>query len=220
MPYKTPIGPTYDCGDFPKILARTLALADYDGFEERRAQAARRGRLRGIGMACYVESSGVAPSRFAGALGARVGFYEAASIRVQPEGAVRAMLGPHNHGQGHATPFAQILASRLGVPIDKIEVIEGDTDAVPYGTGTFGSRSIAVGGCALDRAADKIIAKGKLIAAHLLEAATSDIEFSDGEFLVTGTDRRVAFAAGAPPAYVPPNFPPRSPLPRLPAAHR
>jgi len=207
MPYKTPIGPTYDCGDFPKIFARALALADYEGFEKRRVEAERRGRLRGIGMACYVESSGVAPSRFAGALGARVGFYEAASIRVEPDGAVRAMLGTHNHGQGHATTFAQILSSRLGVPIDKIEVIEGDTDAVPHGTGTFGSRSIAVGGCALDRAADKIIAKGKLIAAHLLEAATSDIEFSDGEFLVTGTDRRVAFAAVAHAAYVPHNFP-------------
>ena len=207
MPYKTPIGPTYDCGDFPKIFARTLALADYDGFHKRRADAERRGRLRGIGMACYVESSGVAPSRFAGALGARVGFYEAASIRVEPDGAVRAMLGTHNHGQGHATTFAQILSSRLGVPVEKIEVIEGDTDAVPHGTGTFGSRSIAVGGCALDRAADKIIAKGKLIAGHLLEAAASDIDFSGGAFLVTGTDRRVSFAAVAQAAYVPHNFP-------------
>ena len=158
-------------------------------------------------MACYVESSGVAPSRFAGALGARVGFYEAASIRVEPDGAVRAMLGTHNHGQGHATTFAQILSSRLGVPVEKIEVIEGDTDAVPHGTGTFGSRSIAVGGCALDRAADKIIAKGKLIAGHLLEAAVPDIAFSGGAFLVTGTDRRVSFAAVAQAAYVPHNFP-------------
>jgi len=207
MPYKTPIGPTYDCGDFPKIFARVLALADYERFEKRRVGAERRGRLRGIGMACYVESSGVAPSRFAGALGARVGFYEAASIRVEPDGAVRAMLGTHNHGQGHATTFAQILSSRLGVPIEEIEIIEGDTDAVPHGTGTFGSRSIAVGGCALDRAADKIIAKGKLIAAHLLEAAAADIDFSDGAFLVTGTDRRVSFAAVAQAAYVPHNFP-------------
>jgi len=207
MPYKTPIGPTYDCGDFPKIFARALALADYEQFEKRRVEAERRGRLRGIGMACYVESSGVAPSRFAGALGARVGFYEAASIRVEPDGAVRAMLGTHNHGQGHATTFAQILSSRLGVPIEKIEIIEGDTDAVPHGTGTFGSRSIAVGGCALDRAADKIITKGKLIAAHLLEAAAADIDFSDGAFLVTGTDRRVSFSAVAQAAYVPHNFP-------------
>src|SRR2546426_4024424 len=207
MPYKTPIGPTYDCGDFPKIFARTLALADYDGFEERRAQAARRGRLRGIGMACYVESSGVAPSRFAGALGARVGFYEAASIRVEPDGAVRAMLGTHNHGQGHATTLAQILSSRFGVSVEKIEVVEGDTDAVPQGTGTFGSRSIAVGGSALDRAADKIIAKGKLIAAHLLEAAAGDVDFADGAFVIAGTDRRVSFAGVAQAAYVPHNFP-------------
>jgi aerobic carbon-monoxide dehydrogenase large subunit len=207
MPYKTPIGPTYDCGDFPKILARTLALADYDGFEKRRAQAARRGRLRGIGMACYVESSGVAPSRFAGALGARVGFYEAASIRVEPDGAVRAMLGTHNHGQGHATTLAQILSSRFGVSVEKIEVVEGDTDAVPHGTGTFGSRSIAVGGSALDRAADKIIAKGKLIAAHLLEAAAGDVDFADGTFVIAGTDRRVSFPAVARAAYVPHNFP-------------
>ena len=118
MPYKTPIGPTYDCGDFPKIFARALALADYDGFAQRRIEAERRGRLRGIGLACYVESSGVAPSRFAGANGARVGFYEAASIRVEPDGAVRAMLGTHNHGQGHATTFAQILASKLGVAVE------------------------------------------------------------------------------------------------------
>ena len=207
MPYRTPVGPTYDCGDFPKILSRALALADYENFEKRRVQGERRGRLRGIGMACYVESSGVAPSRFAGALGARVGFYEAASIRVEPDGAVRAMLGTHNHGQGHATTFAQILSARLGVPVEKIEVIEGDTDAVPYGTGTFGSRSIAVGGCALDRAADKVIAKGKLIAAHLLEAAAGDVDFRDGAFVIAGTDRRVSFAAVAQAAYVPHNFP-------------
>src|SRR6516165_8020827 len=165
MPYKTPIGPTYDCGDFPKIFARTLAL------------------------------------------GARVGFYEAASIRVEPDGAVRAMLGTHNHGQGHATTLAQILSSRFGVPVEKIEVVEGDTDAVPQGTGTFGSRSIAVGGSALDRAADKVIAKGKLIAAHLLEAAAGDVDFADGAFVIAGTDRRVAFAAVAQAAYVPHNFP-------------
>src|SRR5262249_12651993 len=145
MPYKTPIGPTYDCGDFPKIFARALEVADYGRFEQRRAAAARRGRLRGIGMACYAESSGVAPPGFAGMNGARVGFYEAASIRVEPDGAVRAMLGTHNHGQGHATTLAQILASKLGVAVESVEVVEGDTDAVPHGTGTFGSRSIAVG---------------------------------------------------------------------------
>src|SRR5262249_1046736 len=120
MPYKTPIGPTYDSGNFPKLFAPALALGDYAGFEARPAAARKRGRLRGFGMACYVESSGVAPTRFAGALGARAGFYESASVRVEPDGAVRAALGTHNHGQGHATSFAQILASRLGVPIEKI----------------------------------------------------------------------------------------------------
>jgi aerobic carbon-monoxide dehydrogenase large subunit len=207
MPYKTPIGPTYDCGDFPKIFARSLALAGYEKFHLRRTEAMRRGRLRGIGLACYVETSGIAPSRFAGALGARAGFYESAAIRVEPDGSVRAALGTHNHGQGHATSLAQILCSRLGVPVDQIEVVEGDTDLVPYGTGTFGSRTIAVGGCALHRAAEKVIAKGKLIAAHLLEAAASDIDFADGCFVVTGTDRRTPFAAVARAAYIPHNFP-------------
>jgi len=193
MPYKTPIGPTYDCGDFPKVFARALEMAEYAAFAKRRATASRAGVLRGIGLACYVESSGVAPSRFAGALGARTGFFEAASIRVQPDGGLQALLGTHNHGQGHATTMAQILCERLGVPLAKIEIVEGDTDVVPYGTGTFGSRSIAVGGSALDRAAGKIVAKGKLIAAHLLEASPTDIDFADGTFAVTGTDRRLSF---------------------------
>jgi aerobic carbon-monoxide dehydrogenase large subunit len=207
MPYKTPIGPTYDCGDFPKVFARALEMAQYRGFARRRKQAARAGRLHGIGMACYVESSGVAPSRFAGMLGARIGFFEAASIRVQPDGGIQALLGTHNHGQGHATTLAQILRTRLGVPLDKIDIVEGDTDLVPYGTGTFGSRSIAVGGSALARAADKIIAKGKLIAAHLLEASAGDVDFADGEFAVAGTDRRMTFADVAHAANVPHNFP-------------
>jgi aerobic carbon-monoxide dehydrogenase large subunit len=207
MPYKTPIGPTYDCGDFPKVFARALEMADYCGFKQRRRQTARAGRLRGIGIACYVESSGVAPSRFAGMLGARTGFFEAASIRVQPDGGILALLGTHNHGQGHATTLAQILRTRLGVPLDKIEIVEGDTDLVPYGTGTFGSRSIAVGGSALDRAADKIVAKAKLIAAHLLEASAGDVVFADGVFAVAGTDRRLTFAEVAHAAHVPHNFP-------------
>jgi len=207
MPYKTPIGPTYDCGDFPRVFTRALALAGYDKFEPRRAVAARRGRLRGIGLACYIESSGVAPSRFAGALGARAGFFEAAAIRVEPDGSVRAALGTHNHGQGHATSLAQILCTRLGVPVEQIEIVEGDTDLVPYGTGTFGSRTMAVGGCALHRAAEKIVVKGKLIAAHMLEAAADDLSFADGWFAVAGTDRRVSFAAVASAAHIPHDFP-------------
>jgi carbon-monoxide dehydrogenase large subunit len=207
MPYRTPIGPTYDCGDFPKIFSRVLELADYEGFAARRAAASRAGVLRGIGMACYVESSGVAPSRFATSLGARAGFFEAAHIRVQPDGSVQAMLGTHNHGQGHATTFAQIISSRLGVPLDAIEIIEGDTDQVPFGTGTFGSRSIAVGGSALDRAAGRIIDKGMRIAGHLMEAAAGDIAFDHGWFAVAGTDRRIHLREVARAAYVPANFP-------------
>jgi carbon-monoxide dehydrogenase large subunit len=207
MPYRTPIGPTYDCGDFPKIFRRVLEIADYAGFPPRRAAAARAGRLRGLGMATYVESSGVAPSRFATALGARAGFFEAAHVRVQPDGGVQAMLGTHNHGQGHATTFAQILASRLGVPVSRIEILEGDTDQVPYGTGTFGSRSIAVGGSALDCAARKIIEKGKRIAGHLMEASAGDVAFAHGWFGVAGTDRRVHLREVARAAYVPANYP-------------
>ena len=204
MPYKTPIGPTYDCGDFSRLLERALAASDYTGFPVRKTNGK---KLRGIGIACYIESSGVAPSRLAGMMGARGGFYEAATVRVAPDGSVTAYLGTHNHGQGHATTFAQILAARLGVALERISIVEGDTAAVPVGTGTFGSRSIAVGGSALHAASEKIVAKGRRIAAHLLEAAAADIEFKDGVFRVAGTDRAVTFAQVAGAAYVPHNYP-------------
>ena len=204
MPYKTPTGPTYDCGDFSRLLERALAASDYTGFLVRKRNGK---KLRGIGIACYIESSGVAPSRLAGMMGARGGFYEAATVRVAPDGSVTAYLGTHNHGQGHATTFAQILAARLGVALERISIVEGDTAAVPVGTGTFGSRSIAVGGSALHAASEKIVAKGRRIAAHLLEAAAADIEFKDGAFRVAGTDRAVTFAQVAGAAYVPHNYP-------------
>jgi carbon-monoxide dehydrogenase large subunit len=207
MPYRTPIGPTYDCGNFAKVFARLQEIADYQGFAMRRAAARRSHKCRGFGMALFVESSGVAPSRFATSLGARAGFFEAATIRVQPDASVQAMLGTHNHGQGHATTFAQIIASRLGVAMAQVEIVEGDTDQVPFGTGTFGSRSIAVGGSALDRAAMKIVTKGKLIAAHLLEAAAADIHFADGIFAVAGTDRNITLREVARAAYAPGNYP-------------
>ena len=207
MPYKTPIGPTYDCGDFPKIMERALDAAGHDGFAARRAASEAAGRLRGIGIASFVESSGVAPSRLAGAMGARVGFFESAEIRVDREGCVQALLGTHNHGQGHATSFAQILSARFGVALDRVEIVEGDTGAVPFGTGTFGSRSIAVGGSALHRAADRVVEKARAIAGHMLEAAPEDIAFAGGAFTVAGTDRRVSFEAVAERAHVPHDFP-------------
>ena len=204
MPYKTPVGPTYDCGDFPRILERALEAADYRGFPARKASSK---KLRGIGIACYVESSGVAPSRLAGMMGAKGAFYEAAQVRVAPDGSVTAFLGTHNHGQGHATTFAQILENRLGVDFAKINIVEGDTAAVPAGTGTFGSRSMAVGGSALSKAIDKIVAKGKRIAGHLLEAAEADVEFSGGQFRILGTDRKISFIEVAKAAYVPHRYP-------------
>jgi carbon-monoxide dehydrogenase large subunit len=207
MPYKTPVGPTYDCGNFPQILERALAVSSYAGFESRRAISKKKNRLRGIGIACFVESSGVAPSKLAGMMGARVGFYESAQVRVAPDGSVTAYLGTHNHGQGHETAFSQILAQSLGIAIENIRIVEGDTAAVPVGSGTFGSRSIAVGGSALHVAAGKIIEKGRRIAAHLLEASHGDIGFRDGHFEVSGTDKRLSFAQIAGAAYVPHNYP-------------
>jgi carbon-monoxide dehydrogenase large subunit len=207
MPYKTPVGPTYDCGNFPQILERALAISSYADFEARRAAAKKKNRLRGIGIACFVESSGVAPSKLAGMMGARGGFYESAQVRVAPDGSITAYLGTHNHGQGHETAFSQILSQSLGIEIEKIKIVEGDTAAVPAGTGTFGSRSIAVGGSALHVAAGKIIEKGRRIAAHLLEASLADIGFRDGSFEVSGTDRKLSFAQIAGAAYVPHNYP-------------
>ena len=191
MPYTTPIGPTYDCGDFPNIMEKLLAGGDWTGFPARRAASEARGRRRGIGLAMYVETSGVAPSRLAGMLGARIGFFESAELRIDATGGVQILAGTHNHGQGHDTTYAQIVADRLGLDYDRISVVEGDTGRVPMGTGTFGSRSIAVGGSAIATAADKIIAKGLKIAAGLLEAAETDLRFDDGIYSVAGTDRQV-----------------------------
>jgi carbon-monoxide dehydrogenase large subunit len=189
------------------VFERALAVSSYQDFESRRREAGTRNKLRGIGLACYVESSGIAPSRLAGMMGARGGFFEAAQVRVAPDGSVTAYLGTHNHGQGHSTTFAQIISQQLGVSLERIKIVEGDTAAVPVGTGTFGSRSIAVGGSALHQASQKVISKGRKIAAHLLEASPADIEFSEGEFRVAGTDRRIAFAEIARAAYVPHNYP-------------
>jgi carbon-monoxide dehydrogenase large subunit len=207
MPYTTPIGPTYDSGDFPRLLGRAAESADWAGFAARRDAAAGDGKLRGIGVAAFVESSGVAPSRLAGMMGARGGLFESAELRVDAGGGITLALGTHNHGQGHETSFAQIVADRLGVPAGRVAVVEGDTAAVPMGTGTFGSRSIAVGGSATDRAAAKIIDKGRRIAAHLMEADAADVTFADGVFAVAGTDRAVAFADVARAANIPHDYP-------------
>ncbi len=206
-PYQTPVALQYDSGDYFTTLEMALKAADYAGFEKRRQEAAKQGKLRGIGLASYIEACGIAPSAVAGALGARAGLYECAEVRVHPTGSITMYTGTHSHGQGHETTFAQLISDRLGVPIDQIEISHGDTSKIPFGMGTYGSRSLAVGGSALVKAMDKIVNKGKKIAAHLLEAAEADIEFKDGKFTVAGTDRSKAFGEVAFAAYVPHNYP-------------
>ncbi len=207
FPYATPVGLTYDTGDYDPCLVRAEALADVAGFPARREAAKQRGRLRGLGYSCYIEACGLAPSNIAGALGARAGLFEVGEIRVHPTGTVTVFTGSHSHGQGHETTFAQIVADRLGIALDAVEIVHGDTGRVPFGMGTYGSRSLAVGGSAIVKALDKIEAKAKKIAAHLMEAGANDIEFSNGEFRVAGTDRTKTFGEVALTAYVPHNYP-------------
>ena len=206
-PYQTPVALAYDSGDYFTTLDMALKAADHAGFEKRRAESARSGKLRGIGMASYIEACGVAPSAVAGALGARAGLYEMAAVRVHPTGSVTVLTGTHSHGQGHETTFAQIVADRLGMPVENIDVVHGDSAKTAFGMGTYGSRSLPVGGSALAKALDKVVNKGRKIAAHLLEAAEADIEFKDGKFSVAGTDRSKSFAEIAFAAYVPHNYP-------------
>src|SRR5437762_3676809 len=207
FPYQTPVELLYDTGGYDACLDEAMKIADVKGFPARKAEAAKRGKLRGLGYAAYIEACGIAPSNIAGALGARAGLYEAGEVRVNPTGGVTVFTGSHSHGQGHETTFSQIVASRLGIPIETVEIVHGDTGRVPFGMGTYGSRSLAVGGTAIMKAMDKIIAKGRKIAAHLLEAAETDIEFKDGKFTVAGTDRSKSFAEVALAAYVPHNYP-------------
>src|SRR6186713_2172778 len=207
FPYQTPVALLYDTGGYDACLDEAMKMADVKGYPARKADAAKRGKLRGIGYASYIEACGIAPSNVAGALGARAGLFEAGEVRVHPTGSVTVFTGSHSHGQGHETTFAQVVATRLGIPVENVDVVHGDTGRVLFGMGTYGSRSLAVGGTAIVKAVDKIIAKGKKIAAHLLEAAESDIEFADGKFTVAGTDRSKTFGEVALTAYVPHNYP-------------
>ena len=207
FPYQTPVALQYDSGDYHTTLDKAMQAADYAGFETRRREAAARGKFRGIGIATYIEACGIAPSAVVGSLGARAGLFESAAVRVHPTGSVTVLTGSHSHGQGHETTFAQLVSDGLGIPIESIEIVHGDTAKIPYGMGTYGSRSLAVGGTAIVKAMDKIVAKGKKIAAHLLEAAEADVEFKDGAFTVAGTDRSKTLGEVALTAYVPHNFP-------------
>jgi carbon-monoxide dehydrogenase large subunit len=207
FPYQTAVALQYDTGNYHATLDLALKALDYPRFADRKKESAKRGKLRGLGISTYIEACGIAPSAVAGALGARAGLYEAATVRVNPTGGVVVFTGTHSHGQGHETTFAQLVVEKLGVPLDNVEVVHGDTDRIPFGMGTYGSRSAAVGGSALFKAMDKIVEKGKKIAAHMLEANVADIEFADGQFRVAGTDRCKAFGEIAFSAYVPHNYP-------------
>ena len=207
FPYQTPVALAYDSGDYQATLTSAMKLADVEGFSDRRKASESLGKKRGIGYSTYIEACGIAPSAVAGALGARAGLYESAEVRVHPTGSVTVFTGSHSHGQGHETTFAQIVSDQLGIPIENIEINHGDTGNVQFGMGTYGSRSLAVGGEALLRATNKIIDKAKKIAAHCLEASAEDVEFKDGNFTVSGTDKSMAFGEVALTAYVPHNFP-------------
>jgi carbon-monoxide dehydrogenase large subunit len=207
FPYQTPVALEYDQGDYHATLDLALDKADWAGFEQRRAEAESRGKLRGIGISTFLEACGIAPSAVVGALGARAGLYESGTVRVHPTGSVTVLTGTHSHGQGHETTFAQIVSEMLGVDFEQVDIVHGDSANIPFGMGTYGSRSLAVGGSAIYRAVEKVIEKGKKIAAHLLEASVEDIEFENGTFTVAGTDRSKTIGEVALTAYVPHNYP-------------
>jgi carbon-monoxide dehydrogenase large subunit len=207
FPYQTQVALQYDTGNYQATLDMALQAIDYPKYVARKQASAAKGKLRGFGISTYIEACGLAPSALAGALGARAGLYESASVRVNPTGSVVVFTGTHSHGQGHETTFAQLISEKLGVAVDNVEVVHGDTDRIQFGMGTYGSRSASVGGSAIVKAVDKIIDKGKKIAAHLLEASVGDIEFKDGSYRVVGTDRAKAFGEVAFAAYVPHNYP-------------
>ena len=207
FPYETPVLMTYDSGCYEVLLDKGLAMIDYDGFAARKAESEKNGKLRGIGFSCFVESCGLAPSAAVGALGGGVGQWESCNIKFDPTGSVTVHTGSHSHGQGHETVYAQIISEHLGVPFESVEVSHGDTGSVPFGMGTYGSRSGPVGGAAVLKAAEKIVEKGKKIAAHMLESSVDDISFEDGTFSIVGTDRSVTIGEVAFTAYVPHNYP-------------
>ncbi|MCX7565212.1 xanthine dehydrogenase family protein molybdopterin-binding subunit [Sulfitobacter sp. F26169L] len=207
FPYATPVAVEYDTGDYIATMDKLEEMADIAGFAARRKESEAKGKLRGFGVNCYIEACGIAPSNLVGQLGARAGLFESCTVRVNATGGLVVMTGSHSHGQGHETSFAQVVADMIGIPEDMVEIVHGDTANTPMGMGTYGSRSLAVGGSAMVRATEKIIAKATKIASHLLEASESDVELKDGAFTVAGTDKSVAWGDVTLAAYVPHNYP-------------
>ena len=205
--YETQVALVYDSGNYEPVLDRALEMVGYDDLRKEQEAARSGGRYIGIGLSTYIEACGIAPSAVVGSLGARAGLYESGSVRVQPTGKVTVFTGSHSHGQGHDTTFAQLASDSLGIPMEDIDIVHGDTDLVPFGMGTYGSRSLAVGGVAIHNSLEKVKEKGTVIAAHLLEASEEDLEYADAKWTVKGTDKSVGFADVALTAYVPHNYP-------------
>lgn len=204
--YQTQVALQYDSGNYEGVLKKGLEMLGYEKLLEEQ-KIRKNGKLLGIGISTYIEACGIAPSAVVGSLGARAGLYEVGQVRVQPTGKVSVFTGSHAHGQGHETTFAQIVADQLGIAMEDVEIIHGDSDSVAFGMGTYGSRSLAVGGSAIVKSLEKIIDKGKKIAAHKLEASEGDVEFKSGKFTVKGTDKSLSFGDVALTAYVPHVYP-------------
>ena len=205
--YQTQVALQYDSGNYEATMRKALDVLGYDDLRKEQEEARKQGRYIGVGFSSYIEACGIAPSAVVGSLGARAGLYESANVRVQPTGKVSVHTGSHSHGQGHDTTFAQVAADHLGIALEDIEIIHGDTEQVPFGMGTYGSRSLAVGGSAIVKALDKVKEKGAKVAAHLLEASEQDLEYVDGKWTVKGTDKSISFGEVALASYVPHNFP-------------
>jgi carbon-monoxide dehydrogenase large subunit len=206
--YQTKVALNYDSGNYAAAFDRLLSMVDYRTFRSEQERARQQGRLLGIGFSTYIEACSIAPSKVVGSLGAQAGLYESAKVRVHPTGGITVYTGSHSHGQGHETTFSQLVADELGVPMEQVEIVHGDTGAIPFGMGTYGSRSGSVGGTALLMSLTKIKEKGKRIAAHLLEASPGDIEYAGGQFQVKGfPGKAVPFGQVALTAYVPHNYP-------------
>lgn len=207
FPHQTPVIMQYDSGDFEGNMNQAMEAADWAGFEARKAESAGRGKMRGIGMACYIEACGIAPSAAVGSLGAGVGLWESAEVRVNPVGTIEILTGSHSHGQGHETTFAQVVADRFGVPLDSISIVHGDTDKVQFGMGTYGSRSGPVGISAIVKALDKVEAKVRKIAAHILEEPEDNIVIEEGQVKATGTNKALGWHEIGLAAYTGHNLP-------------
>jgi len=206
--FQTKVALNYDSGNYAGAFDKLLQMLDYKKVRADQEAARKQGRLLGIGFSTYIEACSIAPSKVVGSLGAQAGLYESGTVRVNPTGGVTVYTGSHSHGQGHETTFSQLVASELGIPIEQVEIVHGDTGAIPFGMGTYGSRSGSVGGTAILMSLNKIKEKGKKIAAHLLEASPTDIEYHNGQFQVKGFPAKaVPFGQVALTAYVPHNYP-------------